>query len=89
MNANSDTAWKSPVLVYDIEKSNRDCMPVNRIATLACRDPDLILRDSLIPPLWFESRFECGNLRQARRMYVEITIKSTYANVLLILQNTY
>ncbi|KAL8572170.1 hypothetical protein ACOMHN_057845 [Nucella lapillus] len=47
--------WRGTVVVYDSEKSPRDWAPK-------------AVTEGLCPSLGFESRFECGNLRQARRM---------------------
>lgn len=47
--------WRGTQVVYDSEKSGRDYEP-NPVA------------EGVAPSLVFESRFESGNLRQARRM---------------------
>ncbi|XP_076437932.1 cytosolic carboxypeptidase 2-like [Babylonia areolata] len=47
--------WKGTLIVYDSEKSPRDHCPTP-------------VTEGLCPSLRFESRFESGNLRQARRI---------------------
>ena len=47
--------WRGVMIIYDLEKSIRDYIPRE-------------VSEGLAPSLSFESRFECGNLRQARRM---------------------
>lgn len=69
VSADMLTAWHSAVVVYDADKSNRECMPTNGASTIANLNSEQRQRE-LAPPLWFESRFECGNLRQARRVCV-------------------
>ena len=49
--------WRGVLIVYDSERSSREHQP-NPVPQGCC------------PSLSFESRFECGNLRQARRVYV-------------------
>ncbi|XP_052763313.1 uncharacterized protein LOC128205605 isoform X10 [Mya arenaria] len=47
--------WRGVLIVFDSERSSRDHFP-NPVPQGCC------------PSLLFESRFECGNLRQARRV---------------------
>jgi len=47
--------WRGVMIIYDAEKSVRNYSPRE-------------VSEGLTPSLRFESRFECGNLRQARRM---------------------
>ncbi|KAH9508360.1 Cytosolic carboxypeptidase 2 [Bulinus truncatus] len=47
--------WKGTQVVFDSERSLRDCQ-------------QLSIPEGCCPTLGFESRFECGNLRQARRI---------------------
>ena len=49
--------WRGLFIVYDSERSKRNHRPA-------------ALPDGHCPSLVFESRFESGNLRQARRTYV-------------------
>ena len=51
----SETKWRGSQIVYDSERSDRDAH--------ASGAPE-----GHVPGLKFESRFESGNLRQARRV---------------------
>ena len=47
--------WRGCQIVFDAERSNKDYEPP-------------AVSEGIAPSLAFESRFECGNLRQARRV---------------------
>lgn len=64
--------WRGLFIVFDSERSPKDHQPVP-------------VSDDFCPTLIFESRFESGNLRQARRVSVRSNVFSSFYSTVISL----